>query len=117
MVVNELTAYDRDRGIIFTGKYAKLVKYAFAFTNGTGRGNLENNQNKTFGGRLVVSPIDMISIGGSYKYGTFPASVAGADEDEQKRFAGEFEFKMDNILVQGEYISAEDIGSYLIGGD
>ncbi|NQV19213.1 MAG: hypothetical protein HQ534_11820 [Armatimonadetes bacterium] len=117
LVVNELTAYDRDRGIMFSGKYKKLAKYAFAFTNGTGRANLENNQNKTFAGRLVVSPIDMISIGGSYKYGTSPASIDEADEDEQKRFAGEIEFKMDNILVQAEYVSAEDIGSYLIGGD
>ena len=117
MVVNELTAYDRDQGVMFNGKYEKFVKYAFAFTNGTGRGNLENNQNKTFAGRLVVSPIDMISFGGSYKHGTSPASLAGADEDEQKRFAGEFEFNMNNILVQAEYVSSEDIGSYLTGGD
>ena len=117
MVVNELTAYDRDRGIMFNGKYENLAKYAFAFTNGTGRGNFENNQNKTFAGRLVISPIDMISIGGGYKYGTSPASILGEDEDEQKRFAGEFQFKLDNILVQAEYISAEDIGSYLTGGD
>jgi phosphate-selective porin O/P len=117
MVVNELTAYDRDRGIMFNGKYDDLVKYSFAFTNGTGRGNFENNQNKTFAGRLVISPIDMISLGGGYKFGTSPASIEGADEDEQKRISAEIEFKLENILVQAEYITAEDVGSYLTGGD
>ena len=116
-VVNELTAYDRDRGIMFNGKYGGLAKYTFAFTNGTGRGDFENNQNKTFAGRLVIFPIGMISIGGGYKYGTSPSSAGLDDEDEQMRYSGEIEFKMDNILVQAEYISAEDIGSYLVGGD
>ena len=44
-VVNDLATYDRDRGVLFTGNYAKHVKYAFAFTNGTGRANLEGRQN------------------------------------------------------------------------
>lgn len=116
MVVNELTTPDRDIGLLISGKYNKLAKYAFAFTNGTGRGNIENNQNKTFAGRLVVSPIEFISLGGSYKHGTSPTIVVDADEDEKNRFAGEFEFKMNDILVQAEYISAEDVGSYTTGG-
>ena len=116
MVVNELTNPDRDLGLLISGKYNKLAKYAFAFTNGTGRDVVENNQNKTFAGRLVISPVDFISIGGSYKFGTSPTTIVDADEDEKKRFAGEFEFKMNNILIQAEYISAEDIGSYTTGG-
>ena len=116
LVVNELTTPDRDLGLLISGKYNKLAKYAFSFTNGTGRDVVENNQNKTFAGRFVVSPIEFISLGGSYKYGTSPATIIDADEDEKKRFAGEFEFKMNNILIQAEYVSAEDIGSYTTGG-
>ena len=116
MVVNELTTPDRDLGLLVSGKYNKLAKYAFAFTNGTGRDVVENNQNKTFAGRLVVSPMEFISLGGSYKYGTSPATIIDADEDVKKRFAGEFEFNLSNILIQAEYVSAEDIGSYTTGG-
>jgi len=116
MVVGELTAPDRDLGVLISGKYNKLAKYAFAFTNGTGRGNFEDNQNKTFAGRIVIAPVEFLSIGGSYKFGTAPASVADANEDERTRFAGEFQLNLSNVLVQAEYISSEDIGSYTTGG-
>ncbi len=116
IVVNELTTPDRDLGLLISGKYNKLAKYAFAFTNGTGRDVVENNQNKTFAGRFVVSPVEFLSLGGSYKYGTSPATIIDADEDVKKRFAGEFEFNLNNILIQAEYVSAEDIGSYTTGG-
>ena len=116
MIVGELTAPDRDLGVMISGKYNKLAKYTFAFTNGTGRGNLEDNQNKTFAGRLVITPVDFWSIGGSYKFGTAPASVADADEDERTRFAGEFQLNLSSILVQAEYIGSEDVGSYTTGG-
>ncbi len=116
MVVNELTTPDRDLGLLVSGKYNKLAKYAFAFTNGTGRDVVENNQNKTFAGRFVVSPIEFISLGGSYKYGTSPATIIDADEDVKKRFAGVFELNLSNILIQAEYVSAEDVGSYTTGG-
>lgn len=116
MVVSELASPDRDLGVLISGRYNKLAKYAFAFTNGTGRGNLEDNQNKTFAGRVVITPVEFLSIGGSYKSGTAPATVADADEDERTRFAGEFQFKYTNILVQAEYIQGEDVGSYTTGG-
>ncbi len=116
IIVNELTTPDRDLGLLISGKYNKLAKYAFAFTNGTGRDVVEDNQNKTFAGRFVVSPVEFLSLGGSYKYGTSPATIIDADEDVKKRFAGEFEFNLNNILIQAEYVSAEDIGSYTTGG-
>jgi len=116
-VVNTLSSPDRDRGIMFSGKYGTLARYSFAFTNGTGRDNLENNQNKVFAGRAVISPVEFLSIGASYKTGTSPAlDVTAKDEDELKRMAVDFEVNYGNILVQGEYISAEDIGSYTTGG-
>jgi len=115
-VVNELTFPDRDRGVLINGKYKEFVKYAIAFTNGPGRTEDEDNSNKTFAGRLVISPIKMISIGGSYKTGKSPTETVGADEDEKNRYAIEMEVKYKDFLVQGEYIASEDKGSYTTGG-
>jgi len=116
IVVNELVSPQRDMGIMFSGHYNKLAKYAFSFTNASEFNQRDNNQNKAFSGRLVISPIEFLSVGGSYKYGTAPTIVQGADEDERKRYAAEFQIDYSNILIQGEFISAEDIGSYTTGG-
>ncbi len=116
MVVGQLTTPDRDLGIMFSGKYDKYLKYSVAFTNGTGKGLWDDNQNKTMAGRIVVSPVEFLSLGGSFKKGTAPAVVADADEDKKTRFAGEFQFDYSNILVQAEYIKGEDVGSYTTGG-
>ena len=101
---------------MITGKYDKFVKYALAFTNGTGRGMPEDNNNKVMHARVVFSPVEFVSLGGSYRFGTYPTEVADADEDERTRIAGEIEVRYDNLLVQAEYITAEDKGSYTTGG-
>jgi len=116
-VVNELSSPDRDQGLMITGKYEKMFKYALAFTNGTGRGMPEDNNNKTIHARMVFSPIEYVSLGGSYRTGKYPPVDNTVDEeDERTRMAGELEVKYDNFLVQAEYITAEDIGSYTTGG-
>jgi len=116
LVVNELASPDRDLGLMINGKYEKWIKYALAFTNGNGRGMAEDNNNKAMHARVVFSPIDYIKLGGSYKTGTYVPELLDADEDERTRMAGELEIKYDNLLVQAEYITAEDIGSYTTGG-
>ncbi|NOR45346.1 MAG: hypothetical protein GQ534_07135 [Candidatus Delongbacteria bacterium] len=119
-VVNTLAYPDRDLGILIQGNYdvndyAKF-KYAMSFTNGNGIGEKDNNQNKAFAGRLVYNAMDMISIGGSYKFGKYYNVQTIPVEDEKSRIAGEFEFKGYDILVQAEYIQSEDKGSYTTGG-
>jgi phosphate-selective porin len=117
LAVNELVAPDRDRGLLLTGKYKNYLSYGLAITNGTGRDAIDNNENKTFAGRIVLSPISYLSIGGSYKYGTSPPAGEGVEsEDELSRLAIDLEAKFHNILVQGEFISGEDRGSYTTGG-
>ena len=113
-VVSVLTSPDRDRGVLFNGHYGEMLKYAFAFTNGTGRDSLENNQNKVFAGRAVVTPIEYLSIGAGYKTGTSPPmETTVEDEDEMTRMSFDAEIKYGDLLVQGEYITAEDKGSHL----
>lgn len=126
-IVNELVSPDREMGAMLTGGTGdmklfglsnnNIFSYSFAFLNGTGLGELDNNIAKDFAGRLVISPFDFLSIGGSYRFGKQPAQLATAEkEDERKRLAGEIEIKKGNFLFQGEYIYAEDIGSYTVGG-
>ena len=120
IVVNTLVYPDRDMGIIINGKYDKYLKYSLGFTNGTQRGEItdleDDNMNKTFTGRLVVMPHEMISIGGSYRFGTAAPIVLGEPDDERTRIGGELEFKYDEFLLQAEYVQSEDVGSYTTGG-
>jgi len=122
MVVTQLASPDRDRGIMFTGNYEKFLKYGLAFTNGRGREKEEDNLNKAISGRLVVSPFDFISVGAGYKGWHDPARddegeiILDADDDERSRLAFDLELKYDNILVQGEYIQGEDVGSSPVWG-
>ena len=122
MVVTQLASPDRDRGIMFTGKYDKLLKYGLAFTNGRGREKEEDNLNKAISGRLVLTPFDFVSVGAGYKGWHDPSRdddgeiILDADDDERSRLAVDLELKYDNILVQGEYIQGEDVGSSPIWG-
>jgi len=119
IVVNTLVYPDRDMGVMINGKYDKYLKYGLSFTNGTQRGEVgdyDDNTNKAFTGRLVISPFEFLSIGGSYRYGTAAPIVAGEPDDERTRIGGELEFKFDEFLLQAEYIQSEDIGSYTTGG-
>jgi len=122
LVVNRLANPDRDRGVMFSGKYKSFLKYNLAFTNGRGRDYDEDNQNKAISGRFVITPVEFLSISGSYRAWHDPARDADgeiiddADDDERTRYAVDMEFKYNNILVQGEYILGEDTGSSPIYG-
>ncbi|HHE40319.1 MAG TPA: hypothetical protein ENL10_02325 [Candidatus Cloacimonetes bacterium] len=114
LVVEELTFPSRDMGILINGHFKKLVKYALAFTNESiSEDGFDDDANKTFAGRLVISPLEFISFGGSCKYGTTELSAEGDDPDSRIRYAGEFEFKYSNILVQAEYLQGK--GFYKTG--
>lgn len=102
LVVNELTIPGRDIGLMMNGKIKEMMNYSFALTNGTGVSNLYNTQNKTLTGRLTIDPIEMISLGGSFKYASTLDTLM--EKQDYYRYAGEFQFKHSNILVQGEYL-------------
>jgi len=107
-VVGALAIPFRDMGILFSGKYNKIAKYNFAITNGTGRGATENNSSKDFLGRVVLSPVEFLNVGGSFGMRTLvPASEGALDDDKLNKFAGELQIDYNNILVQAEYITAD----------
>jgi hypothetical protein len=107
-VVGALAIPFRDRGLLFSGKYKELLKYAFAVTNGTGRSEDEDNTNKDYLGRIVLNPIKMFSVGGSFGMRTLiPASEGASEDDKINKYAVEFQVDYENILVQAEYLSSD----------
>lgn len=125
-MVTELTAPDRDLGFIINGrsdsltifgkKTFDLFKYNVALTNGTGLGVYDDNMGKDLIARLVVTPWKHLSIGGSVLSGKQAPSVEGADDDEKMRYGADLEFRYGDFLLQSEYITGEDKGSYTTGG-
>lgn len=119
IVATTLGFPDRDMGIMVKGKYDKYLSYALSLTNATSMGKLgeaDDNMNKAFTGRLVFSPLEYVSFGGSYKYGTAKPLDPADPEDERTRFGGELEVKYEDFVMQAEYIQGEDKGTYTVGG-
>ena len=127
MFVDELTAPNRDMGVMMLGasdsltifgiQTYNLLKYSLAYTNGTGLGVLDNNMGKNYSGRIILSPVKFLSIGGSYLFGKQKSNdETSTVDDEKTRYGIDAEIKYGNLLIQGEYMHAEDKGSYTVGG-
>ena len=104
-VVKKLAGPGRDIGMMIGGKYDKLFSCNLGLMNGTGMGKKDNNKAKDIVGRVILSPIEFLNVGGSFRHG----KVGADEEDEKIRFGGEVELKYDDFLVQGEYIYGKDI--------
>ncbi|MFP4458925.1 MAG: porin [Candidatus Zixiibacteriota bacterium] len=114
---NNLTNPARDIGLFIDGHYEDYVKYTFAVLNGAGKNEADVNMNKDIAGRVVVTPIEYVSLGSSFRMGKRPPAESGVeDEDEITRFGGEIELRYDDIKIQGEYLMGNDKGSYTTGG-
>ena len=116
-LVVEALAIDRDMGLMFLGDYKKKVSYRLAAMNGTGKGEADNNNAKDWIGRVVVSPLDWLHIGGGFRYSVQPSSVATGEEDDKYSRGGidlQVEYKDFKLIT--EYIYGKDDGSYTTGG-
>jgi hypothetical protein len=118
-VVGSLASPGRDIGVMFFGQYEKLLSYSIGVMNGTGTGVdstgmgiADDNFLKDYVGRVVLSPIDFLSVGASYRN----AIVGPAEVDEKMRFGSEVELKYGDFLVQSEYIMGSDIGTTTTSG-
>lgn len=117
--VGELASPFRDLGVMISGGYAmedkdyNLLDWRLAITNGTGANAIDNNRNKTITARLVVSPVDFVHIGGSYKTGKV---LTQGNDDKLTRFGADISVEKYNFLLQGEYIGGTDDGFVLSGG-
>lgn len=121
LFVNELASPFRDIGVMIYGgtslfdKEHNVLDWKLAFTNGTGANIIDNNTNKTITARLVISPLDFVHIGGSYKTGKV-LKDSQSDNDKLTRFGADISVEKYNFLFQGEYIGGTDDGFKLSGG-
>ena len=116
--VNELTAPDRDMGLMLLGgSDTTLFRYQLAYMNGSGLLVEDPDKYKDWVGRVLIQPTDWMHVGGSFRFGKAENQDPTVTEaDERTRLGGEIEVEKFGFLVQGEYIWAEDKGSYLVGG-
>lgn len=125
LVVRSLAAPFRDLGVMVSGgtdtleifglKNKNIFSYSLAYTNGTGINLPDSNLGKDFIGRLVFSPWDFISIGGSYRYGQHKNPVDSiTTEDSRMRWGADLTLKVRDLLIQGEYIFGRNDGSIVL---
>ncbi len=122
LFVNELASPFRDIGIMFLGSTGELfgmkdlLKYRVAVTNGTGKNVMDNNQYKDITSRIIISPLEWLHIGASYKYGKEKPVKEDMDPDIRKRWGVDLSLEKSNFIFQAEYIDGTDEGSSLVGG-
>lgn len=117
-VVSELTAPDRDMGLMLLGgSDTTLFRYAVSYMNGTGLLVKDADTYKDFIGRVLVQPTSWMHVGASYKTGkSTNLDDPTLGDNTTMRFGAEAEIEFANFLVQGEYIYGEDEGAYTVGG-
>lgn len=112
MASDQIVAPQRDMGLmILGGTKESKIKYALALMNGRGLGTKDNNNMKDIIGRIVFKPIDILSIGGSFRHG-YP----NKDSVIRTSFAGEIELKTEKFLLQAEYVYDEGDYNRAAGG-
>lgn len=111
-VVDNLGAPQRDLGLMLLGAHKELLSYSIAYMNGYEKGKEDENSKKDVVGRVVLSPVKLMSIGGSFRYGI----VGGAEDGKKIRYGAELQLKHNDFLVQSEYIIGKDIGNVSGGG-
>lgn len=122
LFVNELASPFRDLGVMFLGSTGELfgkkdlLQYRLSITNGTGKNTMDNNEYKDFTGRVIVSPLEWLHIGASYKYGKQKPVRDTMAPDERSRWGVDLSLEKANFIFQAEYIQGLDKGSSLIGG-
>ena len=119
--VVELVSPLRDMGFtVFGGNDTTLFKYQVGIMNGTGMNVVDDNGGKDFVGRLLVQPFGaskLLAVGGSFRYGTAaPQDETATTQDTHLRYGFEANLNYKNFTLQGEYIFANDEGSYTTGG-
>lgn len=112
MVSDQIVAPQRDMGLMLFGNLLeKKINYTLAIMNGRGLGIKDNNESKDFVGRLKISPIEMLTLGGSFRYGH-----PNTDDVDRMSYAGELQLKFGEFLLQGEYIYDEGDYNRAAGG-
>jgi phosphate-selective porin OprO/OprP len=103
----------RDIGILLNGSLIKvegryLVDYYLQLLDGAGINTLDNNQSKDFDARLVLHPLRILSVGGSYYDGYDRFTGSPTKDQLRTRWGLEALLDLGGLSVKGEYIHGQD---------
>ena len=96
----------RDAGLAAFGSW-KIAEYSFGLFNGSVINKADTDGRKDFSGRLVLKPLKSLAIGGSIYRGR-RAPAEGAPLAGRNKEGLEALFRLDRVMVKGEYIRARD---------
>ncbi len=108
-VVSQLAGPQRDLGFVVNGgDETTLLQYSVGLMNGSGMNVVDDNKFKDIVGRVVFNPIKNLKVGGSYKYGKINPTDDAQPLNTISRYAVELQYKLENFLLQSEYILGQD---------
>src|SRR6201996_2457446 len=91
-------------GSLFRIKDYHLLDYALQVLDGAGINTLDNNQFKDIDGRLIIHPIKILSLGGSYYHGVDRFTSSTTRDQRRIRWGTEAALDLDALTVKAEYI-------------
>lgn len=101
----------RDIGIMAGGEYKEALglKYGIAYINGSGINTGDNSSAKDVVGRVTISPIDGLTLGGSYYTGKGQDETTQTFEVNESAYGVEAEYALKDLglSLRGEYVTAE----------
>jgi phosphate-selective porin OprO and OprP len=101
-----------DIGVQLYGTILKIndkpfLEYKAGIFNGAGINTLaDNNENKDLAGRLIIHPIEGMSIAGEYYKGV--ANIGDSIKGDRNRYGGDLTYTWKDLLVRSEYIFGKD---------
>jgi phosphate-selective porin OprO/OprP len=99
-------ASGRDVGAVLFGSYS-VLEYALGFVNGAGINKTDTNSHKDFSGRVVLRPLKVLAVGGSFYRGR--QSAAAEDPLVARNKEGlEAVLSIMGFSLKSEYIHARD---------
>lgn len=108
-VVNQLAGPQRDLGLLVSGgSDTTLLQYSIGVMNGTGMNVEDDNRNKNIVGRVLLHPVDGLTVGGSFNAGKINPTDLTQKMNDIYRFGGEVQYKAGSLFLQGEYIRGID---------
>jgi len=105
----DIGSQGRDIGVMVFGKWS-MLEYQVGVFNGSGINRADANDQKDFGGRVIVHPVNSLSIGAAiYDGRNRPDSETPAVvHDKAHRTGLEFAFIQSGLSLKGEYIFSKD---------
>src|ERR1700722_2259225 len=103
----------RDIGIQLNGSLFRvegrhLIDYYLQLLNGAGINTLDNNQSKDVDARLILHPLRILSLGGSY-YDGFDRFTGTPTKDQLRtRWGLEADLEWSNLSIKSEYIHGQE---------